>query len=56
MRCFAVLELNNNDDNLGGEALLDRPCHPQKRITPSVSLRRQFLIVVLATNHYDQMT
>ena len=56
IRCFAVLEFNNNDDNLGGEALLDRPCHPQKMITPSVSSRRRLLIVVSATNHYDRMT
>ena len=47
-RCFVVLELNNNDGNLEGESLLDRPCHPQKRITPSVALRCRLLIVVLA--------
>jgi len=37
MRCFFVLEFNKNDGNLRGEALLDRPCHPQKRIMPSIA-------------------
>jgi len=48
MRCFVVLEFNNNDGNLGGESLLDIHCHPQNRITPSVASCCRLLIVALA--------